>query len=248
MSMSDSSAPSDLTENMSEGPKRRGRPRLKPSTTEAPPAEEILEVAARMFADVGYEQTSFAAIAETVGVQRASLYHHYANKEALLLEIGLLWLEPLVELLDRFDEEGGPADLRLYRYLRIDLRHIKSAPYDLGRIYHLRDEPWQSEADPASKLVDTIHDAWVRWIAAAVEAGTFRPINPRLLGSLIEAAYLGVLSSDRPDILADVGKTVDSFVDLMVAGLLADPLRLDELRAQALAHDGVDPALADVLA
>ncbi len=225
--------------------RRRGRPRLKPNSTTAPPAEEILGAAAAMFADVGYEQTSFTAIAEAVGMQRASLYHHFPNKEALLLEIGLLWLEPLGELLEEFDAEGGPCDLRLYRYLRIDLRHIQSAPYDLGRLYQLSGPPAPTGTDEANLLIDAIHDAWTRWISAAVASGAFRPLDPALAGSLVEAAYLGVITSERPAVLDDSGRTADGFADLILRGLLHDPGRLDELRTEAVDQDGANPVLTD---
>ena len=228
-------------------PRPRGRPRLKPSTTDAAPAKEILGVAARMFAEVGYDKTSFTAIADAVGIQRASIYHHYANKDALLLEIGLSWLDPLAALVEQFDSEDGPDDLRLYRYLRIDLRHIQSAPYDLSRLYHLPVALDDDGCDPIGTIIDMIHDAWTRWITAATEAGTLRSVDPALAGSLVEASYLGVLASERPAVGVDPGTTADEFADLMLAGLVADPIRLRELQAAALEHDGDDPILHELL-
>ena len=204
---------------------------------------EILRVAATMFGEVGYEKTSFTAIADAVGIQRASLYHYYPNKDALLLDIGLPWLNPLAVLVEEFDEENAPGDLQLYRYLRIDLRHIQAAPYDLGRLYHLPDISVGESMEPLWQIVDTIHDAWTRWIASAVEDGALRRVDPRLAGSMVEAAYLGVITSDRPAVREDAGSTADNFADLVLAGLLADPGRLAELRRLALEHDGADPIL-----
>ena len=228
-------------------PRRRGRPRLKPSASDAVPSDEILAAAARMFAELGYEKTSFTAIANAVGIQRASLYHLFPNKDALLLEIGRPWMTPLVELVAQFDRENEPGDLQLYRYLRIDMRYIGSAPYDLVRLYQLPDLQNNAGLEPLWETVDAIHAAWVRWISSGVESGFLRQIEPELAGSLVESAYLGVLSSERPSLTADPGKTSDGFADLMLGGLLADPTRLDELRELALQRDGADPILHEIL-
>ena len=230
-----------------QSPRRRGRPRLKPSATDAVPSDEILAVAARLFTEVGYQKTSFTTIAEAVGIQRASLYHHYPNKDALLLEIGRPWLMPLVQLIEQFDREDEPRDLQLYRYLRIDVRHLRSAPYDLVRLYQLPDLHDSAGLDPLWNIIDAIHNAWVDWIRSAVQAGALRRVDPQLTGSLLEANYLGLISSERPSLIADVGVTSDSFADLMLGGLVAEPGRLDDLRKLALKRDGKNPILNEVL-
>jgi AcrR family transcriptional regulator len=49
--------------------------------------EELTRIAARLFAEQGYQGTSLADLAEALGVQKASLYHHIASKEDLLWEV-----------------------------------------------------------------------------------------------------------------------------------------------------------------
>src|SRR5260221_666424 len=44
---------------------------------------ELTQIAARLFAERGYRGTSLADLAEELGVQKPSLYHHIAAKEAL---------------------------------------------------------------------------------------------------------------------------------------------------------------------
>src|SRR5215217_2241015 len=48
---------------------------------------EILEQAARLIFQRGYEATSMQEIAESCGLTKAGLYHHIKTKEALLLAI-----------------------------------------------------------------------------------------------------------------------------------------------------------------
>ena len=49
--------------------------------------EELTRTAARLFAERGYHGTSLADLAEALGIQKASLYHHIASKEDLLWEV-----------------------------------------------------------------------------------------------------------------------------------------------------------------
>ena len=44
---------------------------------------EILEVATGLFVENGYSATSMAMVANSVGLTRATLYHHFSGKEAL---------------------------------------------------------------------------------------------------------------------------------------------------------------------
>src|SRR5918912_1743614 len=49
--------------------------------------EELTRIAARLFAERGYQGTSLADLAGELGVQKPSLYHHIASKEDLLWEV-----------------------------------------------------------------------------------------------------------------------------------------------------------------
>src|ERR1700759_895227 len=48
--------------------------------------DELTRIAARLFAERGYQGTSLADLAEALGLQKPSLYHHIESKEDLLWE------------------------------------------------------------------------------------------------------------------------------------------------------------------
>jgi AcrR family transcriptional regulator len=60
-----------------------------------------------LFGERGIEGTSMDAVAKASGVSKATIYHHWADKEALLRKIMLL-----VYGLDREPEEADSGDLR----------------------------------------------------------------------------------------------------------------------------------------
>lgn len=69
--------------------------------------EKVLHAALELFAERGIEATSMDAIAQTSGVSKATIYNHWSDKEALLLEVMLM-----VNGLDREPEDVDSGDLQ----------------------------------------------------------------------------------------------------------------------------------------
>ena len=49
--------------------------------------EQLIEVATRLFAENGYEDTSIEDVLAAAGVSRGALYHHFAGKDALFAAV-----------------------------------------------------------------------------------------------------------------------------------------------------------------
>lgn len=62
-------------------------------TKSAKKRQAIVDVAAQLFRELGYERTSMADILERVGGSRATLYNHFPSKEVLFLETAFPPLE-----------------------------------------------------------------------------------------------------------------------------------------------------------
>lgn len=52
-----------------------------------PVREKVLAAAVQLFAEYGYNAATMRDIARIAGIQAASIYYHYASKQALLVEI-----------------------------------------------------------------------------------------------------------------------------------------------------------------
>src|SRR5262245_32890938 len=79
--------------------------------------EELTRIAARLFAERGYQGTSLADLAGELGVQKPSLYHHIESKEDLLWEVARDGAAAFHAALDAVPAEA-PAGERIRLALR----------------------------------------------------------------------------------------------------------------------------------
>src|SRR5690242_9809404 len=79
--------------------------------------EELTRIAARLFAERGYQGTSLADLAGALGVQKPSLYHHIASKEDLLWEVAWEGAQAFHAGLDAL-----PAEVPALERIRLALR------------------------------------------------------------------------------------------------------------------------------
>jgi AcrR family transcriptional regulator len=111
-----------------------------PQAAEEPPRarakrEQIRAAAQRLFLELGYERASMDAIASAAGVSKQTLYHYYAAKERLFIDV----LRALT--IERFQQEApaafaeqpisSMADLEatLLAYATSAVEHILSPEY-----------------------------------------------------------------------------------------------------------------------
>jgi len=64
---------------------------------------EILEVAAELFGDRGYDATSLREIAERLGITKAALYYHFRSKDDILRALVEPMSRVLTELVERLE-------------------------------------------------------------------------------------------------------------------------------------------------
>jgi AcrR family transcriptional regulator len=95
--------------------------------------EELTRIAARLFAERGYQGTSLADLAEELGIQKPSLYHHIASKEDLLWEVAWEGAEAFHHGLDNV-----PVDAAATERIRLALRAhlaVVSAQLDVATVF-----------------------------------------------------------------------------------------------------------------
>ncbi|MBN3893284.1 MULTISPECIES: TetR/AcrR family transcriptional regulator [unclassified Nostoc] len=79
----------------------------------SPPSEtqtrtRILEAAQRLFASKGFDGTTTRDLAQAAGIAEGTLFRHFPNKKAILVEVATSgWVEILTDLLTELSEMGS---------------------------------------------------------------------------------------------------------------------------------------------
>lgn len=165
---------------------------------------EILNVAARLYADLGYSAVSMRDLAGEVGVTQANLYHHFRSKDDLIREtlahVFAQKTAPMVELL----EGAGTSSQRLTAFVnwfvrllvedrvffRLLVRELVDG--DGARLKALADSVLERPFRLVSSLADPQRSENQRFLTAV-------SIISLMLGHVQLAALLPYLSGGRPE-------------------------------------------------
>jgi len=90
---------------------------VKTSTAEVSPRDRILEAAEELFARRGFAGVGMSEIAETVGLSKSSLFHHFRTKAQLYAAAVDRILGAVDSTLTRSLAQGGSAAQRLDRWV-----------------------------------------------------------------------------------------------------------------------------------
>jgi AcrR family transcriptional regulator len=79
-----------------------------PPSSEAQTRTRILDAARRLFASQGFDGTTTRELAQAAGVAEGTLFRHFSNKKAILIEVATQgWVEILTDLLTELSEMGS---------------------------------------------------------------------------------------------------------------------------------------------
>ncbi|WP_328530093.1 TetR/AcrR family transcriptional regulator [Nocardioides sp. NBC_00368] len=118
-----------------------GRPRLVPYAGSAPPRDQILDAAAKLFVERGFAATSTREIADAVGIRQASLYYHFAGKDDILAELLDRSVRPTVDKIAKIEAMVPPEtyETALYLLALVDVTTLATAPRNIGLLSRLPD-------------------------------------------------------------------------------------------------------------
>ncbi|MGH3724046.1 MAG: TetR/AcrR family transcriptional regulator [Mycobacterium sp.] len=117
------------------GRPRRTSPVREGSTTR----DEILDASAELFTTDGFAATTTRRIAESVGVQQASLYYHFKTKDDILDALLAMTIDQPLHYAALIADRPEPSIVRLYALALGDAAQLAASRWNLGALYLLPD-------------------------------------------------------------------------------------------------------------
>ncbi|GGJ35659.1 TetR/AcrR family transcriptional regulator [Streptomyces brasiliensis] len=199
---------------------RRGRPRRGPDPERL---QEIIDAAATVFLEKGYDGTSTKDISDAVGMLKGSLYYYVRSKEDFLFEIikrvydaALVSIQPAVEL-------EGDALTRLRAFVHA---HVGFAVKNLTAFtIQLREF---ERLSPERRLEITAGgDAYLRALRGILKDGQREGVfDEKIDVSFTALAILGQLNSltqwYRPNGRLSVKRLAENFAGLVITSIASD--------------------------
>jgi TetR/AcrR family transcriptional repressor of nem operon len=189
--------------------------------------EQIVEAADRLFYQQGFEHTSFADIADLVGISRGNFYYHYKSKDEILLAVINARLAKTGQMLEQWEIEGGTPEDRIRSFIdilvanRSDIRRygcpVGTLCGELAKLGH------QSQAE-ANKLF-TLFRTWLaRQFALLGREADADALAMHLLARSQGVATLASAFQDEDFIRQEVGELQRWLTSRVNAGQAASPM------------------------
>ena len=161
-----------------------------PRSHESERLRQILERAARVICQQGFEATSMQEIAAACGLTKAGLYHHVKTKEALLLAIMHYGMDLFEELV--IDRVSGIAD-PLERLRATMARNVELVTQDASKEVTIILHEHQTLTGEAQREINARKKRYVHFLEDALreasERRQIRPVDP----TLAAFSFLGVV-------------------------------------------------------
>lgn len=179
---------------------------------------QIIDVAARLFEQHGYHETTMEMLAQEVGVKKASLYYYFSNKDLILVDIHEEMIDHLLEQARLRDPTGSPVD-RL-RGIIADLVGLMELFPGRLRIFfeHYRELPTDQRKGIQVKR-DEYHGVLVAALRDGVAAGQFDVADVELTALAVLGMCNWTYQWLRPGGALSAAQVADHFMQLLLSGI-----------------------------
>ena len=182
--------------------------------------DDILDAAAQVFREKGFHGASMADIAGSVKLQKASLYHHVASKQEILLELLERALALLEEEITRVASQNIPADRKLRLMIRAYLQALAEYP-DLSAVllFEHRSLDKKSHARHVPHR-DRFEGLWREVINEGKRAKIFDCPDTGLAVRALMGTMNWTLTWYRPNGPLSITRIADEYANLFLGGLV----------------------------
>lgn len=183
--------------------------------------ETILRTAARLFAERGFEGTSLDAVADELGMHKATLYHYINSKQEVLYQVLVQSFGDLDEVIVAVQDRGLPVVDRL-RHFALALARAQNNEY--GRcLAMVGARPLEGTASQKIRDFQRKLDVTVRGLVQeGMTTGELKACDPGLVAAMLFGTLNWVPHWYRPDGRLTLDQIVKDFVDMLVRGIAGD--------------------------
>ena len=185
-----------------------------------PMRENILAAAVEMFARYGYHAAPLRDIARIAGIQAASIYHHYPNKQALLVEIMETHMQRLNTSLEHILREYDDPVQRLHEAIA---NHIRLHTTYKDEFFIIDTEIRALEGENRSYILSLRdkYEALIQEILRnGMERGVFRQSDVKVASYAIIAMCTEVATWFRSGGRLSVQQVITIYQQIITQGLL----------------------------
>ncbi len=182
--------------------------------------EKILAAAVQLFAHYGYHASTMRDIARITGIQAASIYYHYASKQALLVEIMDTHMRNLNGNLQRIMQETSPIEQRLHEAIANHIRlhtTYKAEFFIIDTEIRALEEEQRGVILPLRDQYEMLLQGLLR---EGMEQGVFRQVDIKIASYALIAMCTEVATWFRPDGRLSVQQVIDIYSHMITDGIL----------------------------
>lgn len=203
--------------------------------------EDIILAAAEVLQRNGYEAATMKDIAAAVNLTAASLYHHFRNKDTLLLAVLELGLEIVIQQIEPIASSTKPSDQKLCEMIRAHVVGLTentavgaAMVFEIRALMHVKAplktasaedrEAFQSFIDRRSAFFarrDHFEDLFRTVVREGIEHGTFRSLDVPIFVKALLGAHNWIGVWYKPEGRLNGAQIADLFADAMLKGILA---------------------------
>jgi AcrR family transcriptional regulator len=136
---------------------------------------ELLAIAAKLFAERGFKNTTVRDIADAAGILSGSLYHHFDSKESMVDEILSTFQNELFASYDAVLDSDVDARTKIEHAVRLSFEAIDRHPFEVAIFQNEADYlgafprfAYLAERNAQSRSV------WVRLLEEGIASGALR--------------------------------------------------------------------------
>ncbi len=147
----------------------------------------IVRAAYPLFVERGYDAVSMQEIADAVPIHKATLYHHFENKDDLFLAVVRMGMSRRHSQVECFIQEGGTAADQLTKVALLAFRDSQS---EFGRL--MTDARMRLSEEQQIQLVERCSDPWTLY-EGIFSTATINGELPAVAPTLAATMFVGLI-------------------------------------------------------